>query len=63
MIKKREWSRETYDSINTGCRIPKAIYKRFEEHMEQTGMSKTQIINAALDAYLPHYNTEGGSEE
>ena len=63
MTEKRVWHRETCDSVNTSCRVPKAIYKRMEEHMEQTSMTKSQIINAALDAYLPHYEMEGGSEE
>ena len=63
MVKKREWSRETYDSINTGFRIPKPLYQRFEIYQERTGATKTEIMIAALEAYLPHYAKEGGCEE
>ena len=63
MAYKQEWHRETRDSINTGFRIPKALYHRFQCYQEDTGMNKTDIMIAALEAYLPHYETEGGSEE
>ena len=63
MAYKQEWHRETRDSINTGFRIPKELYKRFEEHQHRTGANKTEIMIAALEAYLPHYTEEGGSEE
>lgn len=66
LVKKREWKRETYDSVNTGFRIPKELYWRFEQHQARTFMNKTEIMIAALEAYLPHYEKileEGGSEE
>lgn len=66
MAYKQEWHRETRDSINTGFRIPKELYWRFEQHQARTFMNKTEIMIAALEAYLPHYEKileEGGSEE
>jgi len=56
--------RETRDSINTGFRIPKQIYRRFERYKLESGWTKTEIMIAALDAYLPRYkDQEGGSDE
>ncbi|MBR2942913.1 MAG: hypothetical protein IKB82_05890 [Clostridia bacterium] len=55
--------RETRDSINTGFRIPKQLYRRFERYKLESGWTKTDIMIAALNAYLPHYDEEGGREE
>ena len=60
---KQEWHRETRDSINTGFRIPKELYRRFEEFQHLTGATKTEIMIAALEVYLPEIEEEGGSEE
>lgn len=63
MNKKRDWHRETRDSINTGFRIPKELYQRFQSYQNDTGWSKTQIMVEALERYLPYYDEEGGGED
>ena len=63
MAYKQEWHRETRDSINTGFRIPRELYRRFEEFQHLTGATKTEIMIAALEVYLPEIEEEGGSEE
>ena len=63
MDKKRDWLRETRESINTGFRIPKELYCRFQRYQNETCANKTEIMIAALDAYLPHYDEEGGGDE
>lgn len=63
MENKREWHRETRDTINTGFRIPKALYHRFQCYQQDTGMNKTDIMIAALEAYLPYYTEEGEAEK
>ena len=55
--------RETRDTINTGFRIPKPLYRRFEQYKAESGWTKTDIMIAALNAYLPDYDEEGGREE
>lgn len=68
MPKNQKWSRKTQFSMNISVRIPNALYARLEKHQAATGQSKTDIFNAALDQYLPHYahlteeQQEGGSE-
>lgn len=60
---QRDWLRETRDSINTGFRIPKPLYQRFQRYQTEHGLNKTDIMIRALEAYLPHYDDEqeGGS--
>lgn len=62
MDKGRDWTRETRDSINTGFRIPRSLYLRFQRYQNETGKNKTDIMIEALKAYLPEYR-KGGSEE
>lgn len=63
MAYKQEWHRETQNSVNTGARIPNGLYARLMRYQQETGASKTDIINAALRKYLPTYGEEGEAEE
>lgn len=63
MAYKQEWHRTTQNSVNTGFRIPNDLYDRFVRYLKATGKGKTDVLIAALDAYLPRYDEEGGSEE
>ena len=63
MASDRDWFRETRDSINTGFRIPKYLYQRFQRYKDETGLSKTEIMIRALKEYLPEYDEEGGVEK
>lgn len=63
MSASQDWVRETRYSVNTGARIPNALYNRLRRFQLERGWNKTDIINAALEAFLPHYDDdqEGGS--
>lgn len=63
MAYKQEWHRATQNSVNTGFRIPNDLYARFMHYLHETGKGKTDVLIAALDAYLPHYDQEGGGED
>ena len=63
MAYKQEWHRETANSVNTGARIPNSLYARLLRYQDESGHSKTDIINAALRQYLPKYDEEGEGEE
>ena len=69
MSKNQKWTRKTQFTMNISVRIPNSLYARLEQHQASTGRSKTEIFNAALDEYLPHYSylleeqQEGGSKE
>lgn len=66
MSANQEWVRKTQFSVNTSARVPNALYKRLERYTKGHGLSKTDVINKALDAYLPEYvdlQEEGGRRE
>ena len=63
MAYKQEWHRSTSNSVNTGARIPNGLYARLVKYQEETGASKTEIINAALRKFLPLYGEKGEAEE
>lgn len=54
--KRRHWSRETRDSIGTGVRMPKPLYKRLHAYIECTGNTVTDVILWAVDGWLREHS-------
>ena len=64
----RTWSATTNDTYMLTARIPLGLMAKLREHVEYTGWTITDTVEAALQEYLKGHSPielqqEGGSEE
>lgn len=63
----RTWSATTNDTYMLTARLPLSLMRKLREHVEYTGWTITDTVEAALKEYLKEHSPmelqEGGSAE